>query len=63
MGTLVLEEDDIGLKVRISPPDTSWAKDLVTSIKRGDISQMSIGFLVEEDKWSTDSGLDRTDKS
>ena len=58
VGTLALEEDDIGLKVKISPPDTSWAKDLVTSIKRGDISQMSIGFLVEEDKWSTDSGLD-----
>ena len=56
--TLTLEEDDIGLKVRILPPDTSWAKDLVTSIKRGDISQMSIGFMVEEDKWSTDSGID-----
>ena len=57
-GTLELVEDDVGLRVRINPPDTSWAKDIVTSIRRGDISQMSIGFVVEEDKWSTEDGID-----
>lgn len=57
-GTLELVEDDVGLRVRITPPDTSWAKDIVTSIRRGDISQMSIGFVVEEDKWSTEDGID-----
>ncbi len=57
-GTLELTEDDVGLKVRISPPDTSWARDVQTSIKRGDITQMSIGFLVEEDDWRTEKGMD-----
>lgn len=57
-GTLELVEDEVGLRVRISPPDTSWAKDLQTSIRRGDITQMSIGFMVEEDDWSTENGVD-----
>lgn len=57
-GTLELLEDDVGLRVRILPPDTSWARDLQTSIDRGDISQMSIGFVVEEDEWSTANGID-----
>ncbi|NCU28717.1 MAG: HK97 family phage prohead protease [Candidatus Moranbacteria bacterium] len=58
VGTLELTEDEVGLRVKIIPPETSWAKDLVTSIKRGDISQMSIGFIVLEDKWSTENGID-----
>lgn len=57
-GTLELVEDDVGLRVRINPPDTSWARDITTSIKRGDISQMSIGFVVEEDEWSSTDGID-----
>lgn len=57
-GTLELVEDDIGLRVKITPPDTSWAKDILTSIRRGDITQMSIGFIVVDDKWSTKDGMD-----
>lgn len=57
-GTLELVEDEVGLRVRITPPETTWAKDITTSIRRGDISQMSIGFVVEEDEWSTEKGLD-----
>jgi HK97 family phage prohead protease len=57
-GTLELVEDEVGLRVRITPPDTSWARDLQASIRRGDITQMSIGFIVEEDKWSTENGMD-----
>ena len=57
-GTLELTEDEVGLRVRITPPDTTWARDLQASIKRGDISQMSIGFIVEDDEWSTRSGMD-----
>lgn len=57
-GTLELVEDDVGLRVRITPPDTSWAMDITTSIRRGDISQMSIGFVVEDDEWSSKDGID-----
>lgn len=57
-GTLFLEEDDKGLKVRIIPPDTQYARDLLVSIRRGDITQMSFGFSVILDKWDTLDGLD-----
>ena len=57
-GTLELEEDDIGLRVVITPPDTSWANDLIKNLRRGDISQMSIGFIVLEDTWGTQDGID-----
>lgn len=57
-GTLELVEDDKGLLVRIYPPDTALARDLLVSISRGDISQMSFGFVVEKDEWSTENGID-----
>lgn len=50
-GTLQLEEDDRGLKIEITPPETQWAKDLMTSIKRKDVNQMSFGFRTETDEW------------
>jgi hypothetical protein len=50
--TLRLEEDAKGLLSRISPPDTTWANDLMTSIDRGDVSQMSFGFRAVKDHWN-----------
>jgi uncharacterized protein len=49
--TLTITEDQIGLKTEIIPPDTQWARDLVVSIERGDITQMSFGFRVKKDHW------------
>ncbi len=52
-GTLKLNENTRGLGVDIEPPGTQWANDLLVSINRGDINQMSFAFTVEEDKWET----------
>jgi uncharacterized protein len=50
-GTLKLVEDDHGLKVEIEPPDTQFANDLLKQIERGDINQMSFGFVTRADEW------------
>jgi HK97 family phage prohead protease len=51
--TLTLSEDERGLKVEITPPSVQWAKDLVETISRGDVSQMSFGFRVKKEQWET----------
>ncbi len=58
-GTLRLTEDARGLAVEIDPPDTQVGRDLVTSVKRGDITQMSFSFIARTEEWSTDEdGVD-----
>ena len=42
--TLRLREDDRGLFAEIRPADTSTGKDLVKSVRRGDLDQMSFKF-------------------
>jgi HK97 family phage prohead protease len=55
-GTLRVHEDETGLAVEIDPPETAWADDLLVSIGRGDISQMSFAFRVGEESWETVDG-------
>lgn len=50
-GTLELKEDDKGLAIRIDPPQTQFANDLMILMKRGDISQMSFAFQVMAEEW------------
>ena len=50
-GTLKLIQDKRGLYMVNRPPDTQWAKDLMVSIGREDVTQMSFGFWVIEEEW------------
>ncbi len=49
--TLRLKEDEKGLAVEIDLPDTSDGRDVKELISRGDVSGMSIGFMVTKQTW------------
>lgn len=55
--TLRLNEDDIGLAIENDLPDTTMARDLMTSIRRGDVTQMSFGFIALREDWRFDGGV------
>lgn len=48
--TLVLSEDEVGLKYSIIPPDTTLGRDLTTLIKRGDVRKSSFSFNIKEER-------------
>lgn len=55
-GTLRCWEDERGLAFEAQVPDTTWARDLLVSIDRKDVSQCSFGFRVVSDSWATRDG-------
>lgn len=63
-GTARFDEQDDGLYCEADAPNTQWCRDLICSMKRGDITRMSAGFYVVDEAWSTERGqLIRTVKS
>ena len=60
-GTLRLSEDERGISYEVDAPNTTWAKDLAESIKRGDIRENSFAMFVTDDIWEErDGGMWRT---
>jgi len=54
--TLDVHEDSTGLWFECRLPDTSYARDLVASVARGDVSGASFGFVKRWDVWSEEDG-------
>ena len=59
--TLRLKEDAHGVGFELDLPDTTAGRDAFALIKRGDVSGMSFGFMVETEEWDygTDDNEDR----
>lgn len=55
-GTLALRVDSRGLMAEIDPPDTTAARDILESVRRGDVTGMSFAFRTIEDDWHMEDG-------
>jgi len=53
-GTLKIWTDERGLGYEAQLPDTSYAKDLAVLMERGDVTQSSFAFMVDQDRWEVD---------
>jgi HK97 family phage prohead protease len=51
-GTLRLSVDAKGLAYSVDAGDTTIARDVMTHLRRGDVSGSSFGFRVESEKWT-----------
>ena len=51
-GTMRLSVDARGLAYEIDPPDTQFARDLMVSMRRKDITGSSFAFTVKRDQWT-----------
>ena len=57
-GTLVLEEDDRGLRVEADlDPSNPDAARIISAMKRGDLSQMSFAFRTIKDSYNSDRSV------
>ena len=51
-GSLVLEEDAIGLKYKIIIPNTRTGKAVMREMDKGELNKVSIGFRYSESNWT-----------
>jgi uncharacterized protein len=58
-GSLKLVEDNVGLRVSATLPNTTLGRDIAEQIRSGLTDSMSFGFQVKKDSWSAD-GSTRT---
>lgn len=62
-GKVELEVDGIGLKWKVTPTDTTYARDLMENVRSGVINQCSFAFSLASDEnsdewnWSEERGL------
>ena len=61
-GTLELSVDERGLKYRVKLGDQQYAKDFYESVKRGDISQSSFAFTIDQQSWNEERTVRSVDK-
>ena len=61
-GTLELSTDERGLKYRVKLGNQSYAKDFYESVKRGDISQSSFAFTIDQQSWNEERTVRSVDK-
>jgi len=57
-GTLRLIEKDNGIHYEFDIPDTTWGRDLVISLRRGDIEGSSFGFIIDDFSDKNDLPID-----
>lgn len=57
-GTLHLNTDAVGLHYVIDPPDTQTGRDILESLKRGDVDQSSFAFRTLDDNWEFKKNAD-----
>ena len=56
-GSLRMVEDEIGLKVTATLPNTQLGRDISEMVRTGLIDAMSFGFRVKKDSWSADGAI------
>jgi len=55
-GTLRLRKEKRGLRIDIDPADTTAGRDILESVRRGDITGMSFAFRTLDDDWHVEDG-------
>lgn len=53
-GTLKLQDSSTALEIELDPGSTSWGKDALEAVRRGDVSGFSFGFKPVEQEFSKD---------
>lgn len=56
-GSLRMVEDEIGLKVTATLPNTQLGRDISEMVRTGLIDAMSFGFRVKKDSWNADGSI------